>query len=449
MAIFGKKNDDKDTLADINDLDAKILAAIEETDLEQAELKEKKQQAEFERREELARKREEEEAKAKRIEELRAKLPNGGRRFFVFVEDSRKSDGLIEAEGVVFGEIHKDDSVYAYGPDGKVLPATVKVLEPIKDDSAPKDSKKSRLTVKLKVDKIPEEGKPLSKFTIISGVAPSDPSNKKAPVENPALTGLSLRYKEFSSDKDYMRALMYNIMKARFVLPVHASDEVREDGKKAMKVITMKNPKEEGKQMLPVFTDIAALSAWKTVFDEQHKPSVIVMSFPEAVGFTSKDKLDITLNPMGPVAIHLPRNLIDGLAGTNAFKSISEGRTDITSPAYSKKTIKDASKVVVGEPPRTEETKAVRKALKEYAEGNSSIMALGLLAAIREGRRGYLVIVDCPKILEREIFTDLYTAVKPHLDQIKNVDFSLYAETAFADQYFSKIPFDYVKNPNV
>ena len=114
MGLFGKKNNDdnnEEEIKDISnldgaDLDAFIMSAIEETDQEQATLKE---QARINEQERVARitKEREEEAKTKKAVV---------RRFFLMVTSAEdRADSTYGLKGNVYGEIKIADKIYPQG----------------------------------------------------------------------------------------------------------------------------------------------------------------------------------------------------------------------------------------------------------------------------------------------------------------------------------------------
>ena len=450
MAIFGgKKNDnDNESVDQELDLDALIEQAIEETDAEQEALKEEKRKAHEEM---LIKQREEAVAQEKaRADALKA---NGGRRFYLIAESSEVGEDSITTTGDLYGEMHKGDKVFVYRPGGSIIMSEVMDIKSADDSQKADDGEvngaknaKVSVTMKFKFKNVGVVAEKLiPKFTVISGIKPMN--NPKGPIENPALLGVSLKYTDNADNKEYLQILMGHMTLSRFIIPAHVGEE-GPDGKKKLQIIAI-NKKDGDGRMLPIFTDPAALSAWKELMQNEQKPTAVVVTFPEAVNMSKQDGVDLILNPYGPVAIQFPAGIIDTISKSKGYID-RFGEDGKKKPSYSKEMIKDANRIMVGEPPAIAEVKAVREAIKEYAATVSDITSVGLLAKKNSGEEpGYLVIVDCPKGVEREIFKDIYAAMKPLLNKFKKVEFSRYAETMFADDYFSLHPLDYVKNPNI
>lgn len=425
-------------------LDEALMAAIEETDEEERLARERKVQENQERAEQARITAIEQDEKKAKIDELRRTLPNEGRRYFVMTEESECDESRNEASlvGLVCGTCKKNDAVFLYRNDGRALGTRVisieeyngQVYEPVEEVS----QKKARITIAVDYEKTgftKEDAVP--KYSILSTVKPPvKGADGKTAVENPSLSGLMFRYPEFNKDKEYLNRLTDSIVNGRFLIPaMNVDNQTDASGKKKLQLIMFTKKDEPDKRMLPLFTDLQALYLWRRVFEGEQKPSVVVMNFLEAAKFIEKDGFDIAINPSGPVSVGLPFKTAQSVADV--------ARKHLANNNVNKEVINDGSKVMVGVPRRGAETDAVRGALVDYCKGNSSIKKAGLLYLMRNNRLSYLVILDTPKGTEAPIYKDILEAVKPHLDQVKYVDFSLLAEAPFAKDYFSKVPFDY------
>lgn len=453
MGLFGNKDDDKKKKnLGAEEADDRLLAAIDEAEAEMEQDKADKVTA---RKEAIAKQAlEEEEIKAK-IEKAKVNilknLPNDGRRAYMMVTECvEATEEFVKVKGKLFNEVHVDDTLYIYRPGGTVMEAKCTKLEPvaeeIAEDNVPENvpaAKNCPVVMTLAIDAIRAKVVPsnVAPFcSVVASVKPQTVVDKNTPVENPALLGMTLRYGDYVKDKFYMSTLFKHVAAARFIVPAHVDESVIGDnGKKALKIIAVEN---NGRRALPVFTDLPSLTAWKELFeDKANKPQIIVMSFGEAVKMTEKDELNIVINPRGPIAIELPRDLLKTMV-----ERLGVGKK----AKYTKETITDeAHKIAVGEVPSSPESDNVKNAIKAYGAAHSEITSIGLLAMRRNGKNGYLVIVDCPKSVSREIFADIKAACDPYMFAIKEMNFSLYAETMFADQYFADHTFTYVKNPNI
>lgn len=454
MGLFGNKDDDKKKLIGAEEADERLLAAIDEAEVEMEQDKEDRIAAQ---KEAIAKAKEEEANKVKAIKnKILKNLPNEGRRAYMMVTECVEAqEKFLKIKGKLYGELHKDDLLYIYRPGGTVIETKVSNIAPVAEEIAEDEVPESVEAVKncpvvitvdvdaLKLGVVPSKIAP--KCSVASSIKPVSVVDKNTPVENPALLGMSLRYADFREDKDYIRTFFRHVVNARFIIVGHVdSENVDGEGKKRLRLISTK--KEDGTVVLPIFTDLAALSAWKEIFaDEENKPQVVVVTYPELVKLTEKEQMGFVINRFGPIAIEISRVITDKLVNSEAFKSQFAKR-----PKYSKETITDeAHKIFVGEVPASTESNNIRETLKKFGAAHSEIVSIGFLGMRRNNKNSYLVIVDCPKNVSREIFADIKNVCEPHMVAIKDISFSLYAETVFADQYFSDHAFEYVRNPNL
>ena len=155
------------------------------------------------------------------------------------------------------------------------------------------------------------------KFSVISNVPPTTKENKKQ-VENPALMGMTLRYKEYAKDKEFMKLMMIHLMNARLVLPATEVKETDITGKKKIQFVTIARKDDPSSVALPVFTDFSTLVSWKEMFAGGRKPTVAVIPFKDAAKYVQNRKCDLVINPFGPVGVGVPNKLIEMVA--NATK---------------------------------------------------------------------------------------------------------------------------------
>lgn len=440
MAMKGKKDNDNKEIENI-DIDSMIMSAIEETDKEQAEAKENARKAHEEMLEANRIKAEKEAALKEKI----AKMANNGRRYFLLAEETIAENDILKIKGTVHGEVHKGDELYIYRPGGAVLTATLdSIITP--EDKMVDVAKGAKVEFVVPFDFKKAGFEPeniVPKFSVVSGIRPQITVDNNKLLENPALLGLSLEYKNFKDDKNYTGILVAALANSKFLLPVNSSVEELDgvDGKRKIGFI-MIGSKEQEKKALPIFADWGAMSAWKDLFNGEKKPTVVTISFMDLVKLTAKEGVDFVLDPFGPVSIGLPRQLIDRVAEAKA-KATSKTRV-------TRNTIgaKEAAKVLVVEPMPGEETNQIRKALREFAGHTPSISSLGLLMKRQNGKISYFTIVDCPREATHDVFTGLYAAAKPYMNAVTTMDFSRYEDAPFADDYFSTHTLDYVRLGN-
>ena len=425
-----------------DELDAALMAAIEETDEEEREAREQRAKLNQERAEQARITALEEEQKKARIEELKASLPNEGRRYFVMADESSVDEEANEAfiTGMVFGKCKKDDTAFIYRNDGKAVSTKVLSIESFNgqlyEPASEVSQNKARIKVELDIKTLGlNADNAIPKFSVLTTVPPKmQDRNGKTAVENPALSGLLFRYPEYNKDKQYLNHLMNNIVNGRFLVPAMKDGEGK-DGKPKLKIIMVMPSKDSDKRALPLFTDLQAVLLWKKLFEGQ-KPSIIAMTFPEAAKFVEKDGFDVVLNPSGPVAVRLPGNVVTTMAATV--------RKIVTEQKLKKEVVNDGSKVTIGELRPGEESDRLRTALTDYCKHNKDIKKAGILYLVRNGKFSYLVIVDAPKSSQQPVFSGILAALKPHLTgNIKTVDFSLLSEAPFANDYYSRREWDY------
>ena len=324
MGLFGKKNKDNEDIEAASpeqDLDALVMSAIEQADEEEEQRKADRKQAEIDRIAKMNEERERAEEARKAAAERLKNIPNEGRRFFLIVETSNAVASGVEVTGNLHGEMKKGDQVFVYRPDGKSIEGKAGTIASAEDGKTAEGAKNARVTVCIEIDGNAVSADPAGsqpRFSVMSGVK-ANQDGKAGPVENPYLLGLSLGYKDLHSDKDYMKILMNLIVRARFILPVHdmGSDDA---GKKKLRLITINDKMDPNKRNMAVFTDFAALSAWKNVFDDEHRPSVTVMSFNAVVKQIRNDDMGIAVNPFGPVGIQLPPRMIAQVTSSESYK---------------------------------------------------------------------------------------------------------------------------------
>ena len=434
MGLFGKKNNDKDNNEENkfpqgDDLDALIMSAIEETDLEQAQEKEQARKNEAER-------------VARMTEELNAAQEQAKKRVlrsFLMVTASEREGDLFRFKGNLHGKLNKGDTVYVYHPNGTALEAEIKdihIEDEIEDEQLI-DMVKG-VVVRIGVEFVSDvEGEASAEavapfYSVISNVKPPVKGDPKAPVENPFLLGLSLEYPNYMKDKEYMRLIIKSFAEGRFIVPIHPAKQEEEGKKPIIKLITIKKSPDAPDVLVPLFTDIAALASWKELIEKEGKPSVAILPFKELAKLTAKDGPDFVVNASGPLAINLPRNVVDNIAGLVTNVSNNPGGPK--------------PRVAVGVPPKNEETDNIRKVLVDFAKETPSISALGYIATIRDGgQKGYACVVDCPKDGARDLFQQMAEKIKPFMKEVKSMEFIIKSDAKFADMYFAKIPYDYQK----
>ena len=436
-------DNEKDNILNLegDDLDAALMAAIEETEEEEQQARLKREEEHKERAEQARITAIENEKQKAKVDAIRAQINKANQRFFLVNEGSEcdEAKGTASLRGSLFGQVKTGDTAFLYRDDGKVLPTKVigvevlnnSIYEPVGETR----DKSVVLTIEVDYKKTgftKENAAP--KYAVLSSVNPPVADSKgNAPIENPALFALSLRYNSLKADKDYIRNFMQHTVNGRFVVPAHTSDEVGQDGKKKIQIVMLMDKSHGDRKIFPLFTDIRTVMLWKDLFKSANKPALISMRFPEVVKFIEKEGFDAAINPMGPVPTFLPNKLLMQIA------------SNLGNGPIKKEVITDGSKIMIGPVQDNPESDAVRQALIKHCEGVGQINKAGLLYIKRNNRVSYFVIIDAPKEEAGTLFPGILAALKPHLNAVKTVDFSVLSETPFAVDYFSKKKWDYIR----
>lgn len=313
--------DDKD-IFNLNgdDLDAALLAAIDETDKEEESAKAKKAEEEKLRMEKNRK-----EALQKQADEISQKnvqqqIRKGGAKCFLMAEDIEATeDGIVAVGGKVFGKVDKEMILYVYRPDGKVLVTRATLINVTSDNGEEKLVEEANmcdvmLGFQIDLKKVGlEYNNVVPKYSVVSNVPPVTKDNKQQ-VENPALMGMTLRYKEFAKDQEYMKIMMTHLINSRLVLPASEVMETDISGKKKIQFTTIHRKDDPNSVALPVFTDFSTLLSWKEMFVGGKKPSVAIMPFKEVSKYVKKRKCDLVINAFGPVGVGVPAKLIELVA---------------------------------------------------------------------------------------------------------------------------------------
>ncbi|MBP5180716.1 MAG: enhanced serine sensitivity protein SseB C-terminal domain-containing protein [Clostridiales bacterium] len=435
-------DNEKDNILNLegDDLDAALMAAIEETEEEEEQARIRKEEENKERAEQARITAIENSEQKAKVDNLRAGINNANQRFYLVNEDGEcdEAKGTATLKGSLFGIVKKGDEAFLYRDDGKVLPTKIVEVEALNNGIyEPVDETRDKsvvLTIEVDYKKTgftKDNGAP--KYAVLSSVKPPVADNTgKAPIENPALFALSLKYNALKSDKEYVRNFMQHTVNGRFLVPAHSTDKTGPDGKKSIQIVMLMDKQHNDRKMFPLFTDVRTVALWKDLFKSENKPTLAAMRFPEVIKFIEKEGFDVAINPMGPIPTFLPNKLLMSIA-SNLGSQIK------------KEVITDGSKIMIGPVQPNPESEAVRKALIKHCESIEAISKAGLLYIKRSNRVSYFVIVDAPKDEAGKLFPGILAAVKPHLKAIKTVDFSVLSEAPFAKDYFSKKSWDYIR----
>ncbi|MBO4636502.1 MAG: SseB family protein [Clostridiales bacterium] len=437
MGLFGKKDDDKKEAFQITDedLDAKIMAAIEETDEEEKQRKEEERAAEATRVAQIA------EAAKNAPVPMQGTLPP---RFFFMVEEASRTDSGLALKGVLHGRLEVGSKAYINRPSDSVSEA--EIVSMAKDDREMPAGTKGEsmiLTVKISGDDAEDVSKAAPRYSVISNIAAQQEIDPKKPVENPYLMGLTLEHMRFMKDPEFMKVFARQIILAKFILPVRADLSDSANGNKKLQLVTIADKNDPSSKYLAVFTDLAAIGGAKGIFADDSKPSVTVMTLPAVSKALAGGANGLLLNPFGPSRVQIPKEFVEKVMGSFT-KVPAKGKV---SPLNSgKPDPKKNPGILVGKPNPTKETEAIVDALVKYASTVPDIASASLLLKADKVRRGYLFIVDCPVASQKKIAEGIKKATSPYMKEIRDSEVILRAQAPFAEGYFKKFDPDYVKN---
>lgn len=377
---------------------------------------------------------------------------NGGRRCTYLVEDTfqLKEDNGIVVVGNVHGTIQVHDAIYIMHPGRGITLAEVSGLE------NPKKGK-----VQMAVDepisiwlKDVKDKSEIAKFSLITSIRPQTVVEVENAIENPYILGLSLEYGRFCKESEYLNLLIFQIAHGHYLTPVYMSQEPekQEDGRSVMKegstmgFLSLKDPEDENKSLLPVFSDWKALSKWENVFDEEHPPRTVILSFQDCVSFVQKNHSGLVINPFGTAPVVLSGDRIKKITDMKGYQM--EFGDKKGSSIKEVKANKD-TKIAVGLPRETTEVSMLRETLVSYARHAAAIKRVDLLLKVDENKeKAYLCVVDCPQEGQKEIFEGLYQIMRPYANEIKLIDFITYERATFVHQVLQKNPPLYRQDDN-
>ena len=437
MGLFGKKDEDKNGRFQMTDedLDAKILAAIEETDEEEKQRKEEEKQAE-----------------ADRMKARMSSIPEGAvevkaqvsKRFFLMTEGAESADDGITVRGLAHGHVSEGDIAFFIRPDDSVSKITVtSIVKKEGEKSSEAFNEEVSMTVKFDDDTdISDVSAAAPGYSVISNVEPQKEINPQRPVENPYLLGLTLEHAKHLTDREFMKNFARQIVMGKFILPVQADLGDSPDGKKKLNLITLTNKEDPSIKHLAVFTDLAAIAGAKGLFADDGKPSVTVMTFPALAKAVTGGCSGMIINPFGPAKVQVPSEFFEKISRRPVVREGSGGRVSPINPNMKPPVKKD---ILVGKPPVNAETDSIREALVKYVSGIPEVASASLLLKADRNGRGYLFVVDCPKASQKKVFEGIRKATSPFMKEIVSSEAVLYANAPFADGYFRKNSPDYEK----
>ena len=260
-------------------------------------------------------------------------------------------------------------------------------------------------------------------FAVVTDVEPVASVESGKPIENPFLLGAVREYRDFAGNSDYTNELCFNLVHGRLIVAVYSDELGSENGqvKKGTKVgFPMLTLKDEHK-VLPVFTDWAALSKWKNVFDEKHTPKCIVMNFDNATEIGTKDSEGLVINPFdNPVPV--PKALIEDIKKSSGYRAERNVK---------KVEVKKDTPIQIGLPKETEQIKLIKDALTSIGNKDNNIKETYLFVKAAEGHANLLVIYDLDLAVTEEerraIFDLAFKTILPIAGSDNKIEFAMKA----------------------
>ena len=223
----------------------------------------------------------------------------------VFAIDENES---IACTGNIHGIIRKGDRflfIHPKFPAG--IEATVDAL--VVDNETKDEAENCRVAVMTSSVKDPAQ---IPKYSVISNVRPQPRPQPNVPVENPYLVGLTTEYRQFVKDNEFTYSFMAALLTSMLLSPATVDEpKVSEETGKTEQKVSFKliqHPDDKSLHVLPLFTDMAALRMWKTLFEgENTRVPSVALPFERSAEIALANG-GIVINPFGPVAVFVSNN---------------------------------------------------------------------------------------------------------------------------------------------
>ena len=230
----------------------------------------------------------------------------------VFAIDENESIAVV---GNLHGKIKTGDTFYIIHPK---FPAGIKasVDTLVVNGETPDAAEECRVAVKFTEVTDPAE---IPKYSVISNIAPQVRLDPKLPLENPFLVGLSTEYTRLVTENEFTYTFMTALLTTRYLTPAEMELEAPgPDGRSVIKdkkinFKLLRHPNDESKLAFPVFTDMAALRMWSSLFEQSpsgEKITTVVLPF-ERCAQIAKSNGGMVINPFGPAAVYVSNANID------------------------------------------------------------------------------------------------------------------------------------------
>ena len=262
-------------------------------------------------------------------------VANDGREFTYVVEDvfGLRNDMGVVVVGNVHGCIREKDAVYIIQPGGQIILAEVSGLECRVQERMQRVGKAVDKPVSVHLAAIKNK-QDISKWAVLTSIRPQPVVDVNTAVENPQILAFLREYNHFSEDTEFLNILTYAVVHAHYLVPLYVDKEPTANGDGTstfqeganLGFLSIKDPEDSTKNIFPVFTDWRALANWKNLFDENHPPRTMILSFPDCVTFVKKGHNSLAINPFGSNTMVLSEALVEKITGLWGYKNEFESK---------------------------------------------------------------------------------------------------------------------------
>lgn len=259
-----------------------------------------------------------------------AKAPekkNVTRRYCFMVEEVYETTRLqgVMVQGTIHGKINEGDTMYLYQ-----LGKETKEVHVLSIENGPREMLQTARNSKVALGLDLENAEDISKYAVLSSIAPQSEEEALRDVENPRLFGLMMEYSNNYTSNLYMDALVRELCNAKFVLPLYMDrppmfkeDGSMEFGKDAQVGFrALKKWDDDTKTVFPAFTDKVALLFWKDAFHEKQPRRLIGLVLPTVMEYVEQGHAGLIMNAFGPTPVFFPVELLRQVQKSDYYKEL-------------------------------------------------------------------------------------------------------------------------------
>lgn len=333
-------------------------------------------------------------------------------RFTMLVRDCKVMANQVCITGLPFGEYKTGAPLYMRKSN----------LPIVKLDVSMTSNRDGLMEIYTDAGDFPE----IMRFAAITDVEPQAVIDPKKPIENPFLLAFTREYRENFKNPEFLNEFCYNLISAKFVVPVVSEDLGKKalDADKKVKVnigfhfITT----EKGRKVLPVCTDWGELNAWKS-FKETPNHKTLVLDFDQVSDISTRDGEGFIINPFDHQGVVIPKPFIESIVKSEGYKN--HGKVD------AKKMTSKSGNVQVGIPQDNEQIKLLKEAITAIGASDDRIKE-GYLFLKKDGNDiAFLVVFDLDLAItedeKKEIFAEATKTISPILGGKLKLEFAMKA----------------------